>query len=49
MWCYASLPKSHKSYTVQHTASIYLIDPQGKFLDVFAINASTEAIITAMD
>lgn len=37
--------KTQKSFTVQHTASLFLIDPQGDLIDVFALNASPANIV----
>jgi hypothetical protein len=33
---------------VQHTANIYLIDPQGALVDVFALTAKAADIAAAM-
>lgn len=40
--------KSEDNYTVQHTPSIFLIAPDGKLVDVFALNASSADIANAM-
>jgi protein SCO1/2 len=40
--------KSQRNYTVQHTAHIYLIDPQGVVVDIFALNEPIDNIIAAM-
>ena len=40
--------KSEDNYTVQHTPSIFLIGPDGKLIDVFALNASSADIANAM-
>ena len=40
--------KSDDNYTVQHTPSIFLIAPDGKLVDVFALNASSADIANAM-
>ncbi len=40
--------KAQDSYTVQHTPSIFLISPDGKLIDVFAMNSPVEAIVAAM-
>lgn len=40
--------KTQKSYTVEHTASLFLIDPDGDLVDVFALNAATDSIVAAM-
>ncbi len=40
--------KSEDNYTVQHTPSIFLIDPQGDIVEVFAMNSPTSDIVAAM-
>ena len=40
--------KSQKAYTVEHTSDIFLIGPDGKVREVFALNASPKAIAAAM-
>ncbi len=40
--------KSEDSYTVQHTPSIFLINPDGKLVDVFAMNTPVDTIARAM-
>lgn len=40
--------KSQKGYTVEHTSDIFLISPDGKLIDVFALNASPLEIAQAM-
>ncbi len=40
--------KSEDSYTVQHTPSIFLISPDGKLVDVFAMNTPVDTIARAM-
>ncbi len=40
--------KSHKAYTVEHTSDIFLIGPDGKLIDVFALNAPPLEIAQAM-
>lgn len=40
--------KSQKAYTVEHTSDIFLIGPNGKVIEVFALNASPKAIAQAM-
>ena len=40
--------KSHKAYTVEHTSDIFLIGPDGKLIDVFALNAPPLEIAAAM-
>jgi cytochrome oxidase Cu insertion factor (SCO1/SenC/PrrC family) len=41
--------KSQKAYTVEHTSDIFLIGPQGKILEVFALNASPKTMAAAID
>jgi len=40
--------KSEKAYTVEHTSDIFLIGPDGKVQEVFALNASPKDIVKAM-
>lgn len=40
--------KTQNDYTVQHTPGIYLIGPDGGFIDVFAINSRPADIVAAM-
>ncbi|MCH8057565.1 MAG: SCO family protein [Proteobacteria bacterium] len=40
--------KSHKAYTVEHTSDIFLIGPDGKLIEVFALNAPPLEIAEAM-
>ena len=40
--------KSEDNYTVQHTPSIFLIDPDGNVVEVFAMNTPTDDITAAM-
>ena len=40
--------KSEDNYTVQHTPSIFLIDPDGTIVEVFAMNTPTDDITAAM-
>ena len=40
--------KSEDNYTVQHTPSIFLIDPDGTIVEVFAMNAPSDDITAAM-
>lgn len=40
--------KSQKSYTVEHTSDIFLLDPNGKLIEVFALNAPPMKIVQAM-
>lgn len=41
--------KSQKAYTVEHTSDIFFIGPDGKVLEVFALNASPREMADAMD
>lgn len=43
-----AVTKTPDEYIVQHTANIYVIDPEGKFVDSFAINASPQELADAM-
>jgi len=40
--------KSDDAYTVQHTPDIFLIDPDGKVVDVFPLNATAQRMAEAM-
>jgi len=40
--------KSDDAYTVQHTPDIFLIDPDGKVVDVFPLNATAKEMADAM-
>jgi cytochrome oxidase Cu insertion factor (SCO1/SenC/PrrC family) len=40
--------KTADNYTVQHTPSIFLIGPDGKLIDVFAMNTTSQVIADAM-
>lgn len=43
-----AVTKTQSTYTVQHTATIYLIDPQGRLRETFAVNTSAAEIVAAM-
>ena len=43
-----AITKSEDSYTVQHTASIFLISPTGDLIDTFALNTPVNRIVGAM-
>lgn len=40
--------KSQNNYTVQHTANVYLIDPEGNLSDVFTFSTPGETLVEAM-
>jgi len=40
--------KTADNYTVQHTPSIFLVGPDGKLIDVFAMNTASQIIADAM-
>lgn len=41
--------KTQRSYTVQHTSHMFLIDPQGELVDVFPFTESSATILAALD
>ena len=41
--------KSEDGTTVQHTSHIYLLDPQGELIDVFAFMTPSEDIVAALE
>ena len=41
--------KSADSYTVQHSSSIYLLNPQGDLVDVFPFNAPPATLAQAIE
>ena len=43
-----AVTKTRDSYVVQHTANIYLIGPDGALRDVFAVNATPDMLVDAM-
>jgi len=43
-----AVTKTQSNYTVQHTANIYLIDPEGELVDVFTFTSAPEAMLEAM-
>jgi protein SCO1/2 len=43
-----AVTKTQSTYTVQHTATTYLIGPDGQLLETFAVNASAAEIVAAM-
>jgi protein SCO1/2 len=44
-----AVTKTQDHYTVQHTANVFLIDPRGELVDVFAFSAGPDQILEAMD
>ena len=40
--------KSHNNYTVQHSANVFLIDPDGRLVDVFNFSTPGEELVAAM-
>ncbi len=40
--------KSNEGYQVSHTGDLYLIDPTGKVVEVFALKTPTEQIVNAL-
>ncbi|HSG64447.1 MAG TPA: SCO family protein [Gammaproteobacteria bacterium] len=44
-----AVTKTQDHYTVQHTANVYLIDPQGELVDVFVFSTGPDRIIEAID
>lgn len=40
--------KSHQAYTVEHTSDIFLLGPDGRLIDVFALNTSPKIMADAM-
>lgn len=43
-----AVTKTQANYTVQHTANIYVIDPDGKLLDVLTFATSAEELLAAL-
>lgn len=43
-----AVTKTQRHFTVQHTASIFLVDPEGNLRGVFALNSTTEDILNSM-
>jgi protein SCO1/2 len=41
--------KSQSNYTVQHTSSIFVVDPEGRIKEVFALNAKPNDIAAAIN
>jgi len=43
-----AVTKTQDAYTVQHTANVFLIDPDGELIDVFNFSTSPEDILEAI-
>ena len=43
-----AVTKTQDAYTVQHTSNVFLIDPDGKLVDVFTFATTPETILKAM-
>ena len=43
-----AVTKTQSGYTVQHSSHLFLVDPDGELLDVFALNANPNLIAEAM-
>jgi protein SCO1/2 len=43
-----AITKTQDNYTVQHTANVFLIDPQGALVDVFNFTTAPEDILAAI-
>jgi protein SCO1/2 len=43
-----AVTKTQDAYTVQHTANVFLIDPEGELVDVFNFSTSPENILEAI-
>jgi protein SCO1/2 len=41
--------KSQKSYTVQHTSNIFVIDPEGQVVETFPLNARPSELLAVID
>jgi protein SCO1/2 len=44
-----AVTKTQDHYTVQHTANVFLIDPRGELVDVFAFSDGPDRILESMD
>jgi protein SCO1/2 len=44
-----AVTKSQDTYTVQHTANIFLIDPDGVVAEIFSFSAAPDEILEAID
>ena len=42
------MTKTQSGYTVQHTSHLFLVDPDGELVDVFALNTNPNTIAEAM-
>ena len=43
-----AVTKTQANYTVQHTANVYVIDPDGKLLDVLSFTTPAEDLVAAL-
>tara|TARA_B100000029_G_scaffold418783_1_gene424026 strand:+ start:2504 stop:3151 length:648 start_codon:yes stop_codon:yes gene_type:complete len=43
-----AVTKTQNNYIVQHTSNVFLIDPAGNLVDIFAFSATAETIVQAM-
>ena len=43
-----AVTKTQSGYTVQHTSHLFLVDPAGELVDVFALNSNPNTIAEAM-
>ncbi len=44
-----AVTKTQSGYTVQHTSHLFLVDPEGELIDVFALNSNPNVIAAAMN
>ena len=43
-----AVTKTQNSYTVQHTANVFVVDPEGRLTDVFNFSTPPETLVEAM-
>ena len=43
-----AVTKTQNSYTVQHTANVFVVDPEGRLADVFNFSTPAETLVEAM-
>ena len=43
-----AVTKTQNSYTVQHTANVFVVDPEGRLTDVFNFSTPPETLMEAM-